>query len=327
MQIWRESVSYWYLPQEERSEAYIPKQEFVITRIPGHGALEQTSLTIKLKGSNSLVRREPILFNIFCSFQPPQPPPPTQPMQPPPPKKIATTQKQKQPHKNKIKIIREMYSHNSRFAPILEGSANSINSSNILLHMDDRNCCTLLCEISFHLYHWEKLGQHLNMDETYIESLKMRHCQHRFQFRPAFEMLVEWVSKYDSMGPPNLWTLVCALGNIGYTLVPSTWSTNYAGVTPGVINEKFVAVLAPLIQYHWEFVGRLLGETETDIDSARIYNQHNCGWTDQACSMLSGWRRHSGDYWKLFDSIHCLHEHLNNEHLKNALHIMTRQLL
>ena len=204
---------------------------------------------------------------------------------------------------------------------VLEGG----DYSQVPLQRDDLNCCTLLCEISFHLARWEELARdHLGLDEIDIGIIK-QEC-HGFDFYVlAFEMLAKWLSSTGRAA--NLGTLIQGLRSVGYEMRLSSLSSfcSNSAVIPGSIEQRFMLKVARNLSLHWKFVARLLGMSEVDIGSISRSGE---GLQGQAVLMLEKWRKHSplppdSAYLQLFRSVQCLSEHfLHKEYLKTALFIL-----
>lgn len=281
---------------EEREEAkqFAPYQIFTVTK-EGSGSSQCTSFTVMLNGSKSrLERSEPISFSI--TFEPPVLRPLTSPKQYP------------------IKLIRGMYAGDSE---VLEGIIGDKNPSLVLIKMDDVDCCILLCEISFHLFLWKDLGEHLGLNE-YVEFLRGQYGN--LKYVPAFEMLKEWVKSC-----PNLGTLIEGLKTVNFFLDLSSWTTSYHTVRPKTLDANFMHQLAMIVQYQWKFIARILGKSEGFIDT--MVSDYPNNSYEQAYQMLHQWKRQSPlqereAYLRLFDSIHLVFEHNQVPSLKAALALL-----
>lgn len=265
------------MPKEDRESAtlFLPFIMYEVSK--DNITASRQHCTIKLNGSKSLLEHEPVSFQVPLQCEP-------------------------QPQPNTIKIIREMYKPGSDFAPIVEGlSGNCGDCSEILLHVGDVNCCTLLCEISFHLYRWEDLGRNLRMKEQDIQVIK-RQYQSRL-FESAFQMLIKWATRTPSLG-----MLIEGLRSIGTTLELSSWSVTCT-IRQKTMDEVFFAKLVKSIPIcHWEFVARLLGESESAISG-----RSECDVYEQAYQMLWQWKRQHIEcietYTELVKAVHCVKQH------------------
>ena len=256
---------------------------------------------IELKGSKSLLdHSHPIGFRVSCTCDP-EPTP------------------QSGARQRSIKIIREMYDPDPKCCQVVEGLSGG-DCSQILLQMSDRNCCTLLCEISFHLFDWKEVGRHLKID---IDLIQHQHVGEDF-YVPAFELLSHWLSSADPT--PNLQTLVDALRSCGFVLRLSGWTTSYNTIIPRELDSKARMKLAKQIIRHWKFAACLLGMSEGDIhaiSSSPLY--FGDSW-EQAYQMLLKWQKCCDSpreaYLTLFKSIHCLSDHIHKTDLKDAVKFM-----
>lgn len=213
------------------------------------------------------------------------------------------------PKQNSIKIIKEMYSN---CCPIIEGLSGRCDCSDILLDMRDVDCCTLFCEISFHLCRWEKLGRYLEMKELDIDEIK--HNRYPNLFESAFQLLAKWWLNRTVL---SLKTLIDGLNSIDLTINVSTWTASY-NTAPKSISKRFYMLdIAPRITCHWKFVARLLGLSETDINT--IVQHDRDSLQSQACEVFKEWTKRTGiNDGRLFDSLHCVNEHVNIKELQAA---------
>lgn len=288
---------FWHSPPDRRSDLSSP---YIIYDVHKDDVTSRrTDFTITLKGSKTLLERA-VSFQVPCVSEPPIPP----------------------QQSIEIKITREMYKSDPCYCPILEGlSGTDDDRSRIFLRMDDINCCTFLCEISFHLYRWEALGLCLGLEKKDIDTINQEQ-QGLKVFVKAFEMLAKWLASSEYI--PTLGTLINGLHSTGFEILPLLlWTTSYNSVIPKTMDPIFISHLAKRISCHWKFVARLLGVSETSIHGAVQCNQSNLD--EQACMMLNEWKRHCplGNreaYLELFNSVHCVCEHLPTDtYFKNAL--------
>ncbi len=102
------------------------------------------------------------------------------------------------------------------------------NSKPMVMSVANINCCTLLCEISFHLCEWKKLACFFNMEENDIMELEYDYKKHHTRHETALKMLEKWILKKKMFNPPpNLGQLRDGLNSIGITLVVSPWKVHY----------------------------------------------------------------------------------------------------
>jgi hypothetical protein len=258
---------------------------------------DYTEFSILLNGSQSLGSRRPISINLPCHFEPH------------PPIKTAGT----------VKIIREMYRENS---PIIGGISGNMDCSAIMLVTGDADTHTLLCEISFQLYFWEAMGQHLHLSEHDVEVIK---CEYHGKFQErAFRMLFKWL---ESTNTPTLKGIIDGLNHCQSRLILSTWTITYNTVTHG-LNDMISVRLGYHIQCHWKFISRLLGEPESTIQAV-IIDERDYPIENQACKMINQWKKRLIDGPKrypgqlttmdVFNAIHCVNEHIYHLSLENAL--------
>ena len=275
LQIYKDDVEeYWHLPREGRVSDASP---FIVYTATKADRVENTNYTfsITLEGTQSNT-----YFNVPC----------------------LSKEWPLLPKQNSIKIIKEMYSDRCL---IIEGLLGHSDCSDVSLDMRDVDCCTLFCEISFHLCWWEKLGRSLQMKELDIDEI--RHYKYPHFFESAFQLLKKW---FITSVKCQLKTLIDGLNLIGLTINVSTWSASY-NIAPSHLSEpQFMRDIAPRIRCHWKFVARLLGLSETDIDDIVQEYQNNLHL--QAYEMLKEWnkRRTDSNDGKLFDSLHCVNEHI-----------------
>lgn len=296
---------YWHSPLAQRTDISLPYIVYDVYK--ENGTYGHTSFTITLKGSKSLLPRpRPISFQVVCIS-----PPSTQSSTP-----LSTA-----PDKRySIKIFRDMYETGPKCCPVIEGLGGA-DCSQTQLQMDgegDKNCCTLLCEISFHLPTWQEVGCHLGMEELDIDAIKEEYGKADFYVQ-AFELLTSWVSSSECI--PYLGTLIKALHSSSYTIMLSDWSISYNAIVPRNMDKKLMLKLAKLIRCHWKFVARFLGMRKEEIDSIDLSTHTLC---DKAYEMLWEWQRHcplgpEDAYLKLFSSVHCVSEHINKPYLKAAV--------
>lgn len=291
----KEVEDYWHSSHKRRKWADTPC--VVFTASNERQTQEYTHFSISLRGSQSQMEHKSIVFEVppfhlqpHPSFQQPHPPP-----HPP-----------LHPQLEPIKIICNMYEPGS---PIIEALFGRHDCSVTILSMDDVNCCTLLCEISFHLWQWEALGHHLGLEAHDIEKVKCQHSTYFFEY--SFRMLATWLS-----GNPNcnLQQLINGLHSIRQSLQVVKWTSLYS--LPKHMKDIFVLKLANLIQCHWKFVARLLG-LSIEIDAIVQRDLNNL--SEQAVQMIHKWVSCGGSSAKLFDSVHCIHEHVHYNALENAL--------
>lgn len=280
---------YWVATKEARCNLQMPLQIFEVTR---QVECSDATFFILLYGST-----QPIKFKIHCRSQ--QCP-------------IAS---QLPSLKHTIKIITDMYQDDCF---LMEGLNGKYDCSKIDLNLSDRKICILLCEISFNLFRWKELGLKLAISLLELDKIEAMNGQY---FEKAFEMLATWLLKSEKL--PNLKMLVDGLRSVGYSFDLSHWTTSYGTVTHKTMDSIFMSHVAKHIQCHWKFVARLLGEPEYFIDALQndykdLYNQ--------AFAMLYQWKRRcdvpdeSKVYLALFDSVHCIHEHMPmKKYLKTVL--------
>ncbi len=274
---------YWNATEEARHNLQMPVRRFEVTHREKYS---DSTFLIELQGSKSL---EPIMFKVPCRSP------------------IFS----QQPSRYSIKIISEMYE-----GPMMAGLKGESDRSNIILMMDDINCCVLLCEVSFHLFRWKDLGVELAMRSIDLDELDAMNMQYS---EKAFQMLAKWLS---SKYPQNLKTLIDGLNSVSYSLDVSDWTTSYNS-KPKTMDRKFMINLADYIKCHWKFVARILGESESTIIAVVKRDEYNL--YEQAYNMLYQWERHCAlpekeAYVRLFKSVHCIHEHFPvPDYLRTAL--------
>jgi len=260
-------------------------------------AATDTDFILTLNGAQSLMgTNNPVQFKVSCWSQSPRTPPTSQ--------------------QKTIKIIRDMYPRDS---PIIEALLSDVDCSHILLCTDDRYSWTLLCEISFHLYDWEALATPLGLDEDDIYRIKLENSESKF-FVKAFELLSTWLKTSECS--PTLKLLKNALQSIGLSFFVTSWNSTYGDIVPKRMDNVFVAKIGKFICCYWKFIGHLLGLPKIVIEQAKTYARDNL--CEQACIMMNEWMKcfpgdERGAYFELFDSIHCVCEHVHIRTLKAAL--------
>lgn len=287
---------YWHSTRKQRRSALPPYIVYAANK-EGH-PIGFTGFSISLNGSQSLGKHESIAFEVPCHMEPHPP----------------------LPEPNTIKIIREMYTKDS---PIVEALSGNRDCS---LDSGDANSLTLLCEISFHLYRWENLGQHLGMAAQDVEVIKCNYERSTYFHEPAFQLLAKWLK---STKTPTLKKIKDSLLCIQFRLQLSTWTTSYHSITRS-IHDIHIPYLANHIQRHWRSIARLLGESEANIDAA-IQHERDYTILEQACYMIEQWKTRVIDdgschytaaqltTMDIFNGLHCLNEHIYDESLENAL--------
>lgn len=210
-----------------------------------------------------------------------------------------------------IKIISEMYDND---CSIMKGLKGEHDRSGVYLVKDDVHCIILLCEISFHLFHWKDVGLQLAMRKVDLDVIEAKNIEF---FEKALEMLMKWLTVKTQ---PNLQTLIQVLNSFSYSLQVSSYWTTSCTVRPKTMDTHFLINVADYIQRHWKFVAYILGEERYIMDAER---EGRDSYHEQACKMLINWRKHydqENAYIKLFNSIHCVYEHLPlADYLKTAL--------
>lgn len=222
-----------------------------------------------------------------------------------------------------------MYRTSTGYSPIVKALSGELNSSTIMLRLDDIYCSILVCEISFHLHRWKELGQHLGMAKEEVDVVSCNNEQSTYFHEPAFQLLATWLQQ--STEPPTLERLVNGLGLIGIKLQLSTWTNSFYSITRS-LNTILTLHLAERIQRHWKFIARLLGESETSIHATIKYEEGSTVLA-QASHMVEQLKKRTVDglpqteelrqtaltTQKVFTSLHCVSEHLYDQCLDNAL--------
>ena len=303
MQIVKKHVErYWCLSHEQRKLA---KPPYIIYTVTKKGVPIDTIFSISLSGSQSLRKREAIAFNVPCHLEPN--PPLLQP--------------------RTIRIIRDMYTENSA---IIEGLSGRLDCSTIMLAIRDSDTCILLCEISFHLHSWRNLGQHLGMEVHDVEVVKCTYENSTYFREPAYQLLRKWL---ESAEMPTLQKLVDGLLSVQLHLQLTTWNTLYNGISRRMEDIR-TEYLGFHIQRHWKSISRLLGESEATIVDA-VQHEKGLSFADPACYIIDQWKKRVIDdgpssyaaqlrTMDVFNGLHCVHEHLREDCLKNAISLFTR---
>lgn len=218
-----------------------------------------------------------------------------------------------------------MYSEKSA---IIEGLSGRLDCSKVRLNIEDSDTCTLLCEISFHLHLWKNLGQHLGMTAEEVEVVICTYENSTYFREPAYQLLKKWLESdwVKSKEMPTLQKMVDSLLCIDLQLQLSTWNTLYSEITRRMENLD-TPQLAYHIQRHWRSLSRLLG-FEATIDT--VVQHEGSTLVGQACYMIEQWKkriiddgplRYTGQLrtMDVFNALHCVHEHLYDNSLKNAI--------
>ena len=205
-----------------------------------------------------------------------------------------------------IVIISEMYENKSPLIEAIRGA-----NPDYQLTMESYECSVFLCEISFHLPHWEKVATAFDIDQEETSRLKSTYDSKYF-YEAAYNMLMLWLERSDH--PPTFQTLLSVLHRCNLDLDEGTWKKCFDISHLEHFHEhKFLQLSRNIISF-WKFVARLLGMKEHEIEEIEIDHEREKVW-ERALQMLLKWKTSSQiqcDYElnvRLFNALQCIRDH------------------
>jgi hypothetical protein len=158
------------------------------------------------------------------------------------------------------------------------------------------------------------------MENRDIQMVK-RQYHWKSLFESTFQLLTRWV---NSTSAPSLGMLIKSLFTVHTTLEVSS-SHPVTSLRLQSMSEKFLARLAQAIPCHWEFIARLLGESESEICQAVSRSESNI--CEQAYQVLWGWKRKRIEnvetFKELVSAVHCVKQHAGDGTLDEAVKLLT----
>ena len=277
-------MSYFDRARYDRSMPCIP-----YTMHTNEGHPMQVFFTITLQGSwIPLVRREASM-GFVCAIRESRP----------------VSIQTKKEHKV-ILLVSEMYGKTSSFICAIQGK-----DLDYKLTLESYECCVLLCELSFHLPNWAKVGYELGIDKEETSRLRTA-LDGEYAYEATHAMLCLWIER--SSHPPSLQTLLGALHRCNVELRQCTWKQYYDISHLNAFNERAVfLLLKDDILSLWKFVARLLGLNSDQIYEVEV--NHKGDEKEIVYQMLLKWRMTSSGqsdrelYEQVFKALHCIRQH------------------